>query len=74
MYIQGRIQTDNTMTRAIPESAIAIDGNRSFVFIAKREGDDWGFTPVEVKKNIHDGEWIAIDFLTEQKPDTQYAL
>ncbi len=74
MYIQGRIQTDNTMTRAIPESAIAIDGNRSFVFIAKREGDDWGFTPVEVKKNIHDGEWIAIDFLTEQEPDTQYAF
>ena len=74
MYIQGRIQTDNTMTRAIPESAIAIDGNRSFVFIAKREGDDWVFTPVEVKKNIHDGEWIAIDFLTEQEPDTQYAF
>lgn len=73
MYIQGRIQTDNAMTKAIPESAMAIDGNRSFIFIAKREGDDWSFTPTEVKKNIQDGEWIAIDFLTDQEPDAQYA-
>ena len=74
MYIQGRIQTDNTMTRAIPESAIAADGDKSFVFIAKKEGEDWEFMPVEVTKNIHDGEWIAIDFLTEQEPNTQYAF
>jgi len=74
MYIQGRIQTDNTMTTAIPESAIAADGEKSFVFTAKKEGEDWKFTPVEVTKGTHDGEWIAIDFLKEQEPDTQYAF
>ena len=74
MYIQGRIQTDNTMTTAIPESAIAADGEKSFVFTAKKEGEDWKFMPVEIKKGTHDGEWIAIDFLTEQEPDTQYAF
>lgn len=73
MYIQGRIQTDNTKTLAIPESAIAADGNRFFVFLAEKEGDNWAFTPYEVTKSTQDGEWIAIDFLTEQKPNAEYA-
>jgi cobalt-zinc-cadmium efflux system membrane fusion protein len=72
MYIQGRIQTDNTMTTAIPENAIAADGEKSYVFTAKKEGKDWKFTPVEITKGTHDGEWIAIDFLTEQEPNTKY--
>lgn len=74
MYIQGRIQTDNTLTRAIPESAIASDGNRSFIFTAKKEGGDWSFTPVEIKQSTHDGQWIAVDFLADQEPDTKYAF
>lgn len=74
MYIQGRIQIDNSMKMAIPESAIALDGNKSFVFAAKREGDDWSFVPIEVRKNTKDGEWIAVDFLTEQEPKTQFAF
>ena len=68
MYIQGRIQTDNSMTTAIPESAIAADGEKSF------EGEDWKFMPVEIIKGTHDGDWIAIDFLTEQEPNTKYAF
>jgi len=74
MYIQGRIQTDNSVTRAIPESAIAADGNRFFVFSAEKEGDSWAFIPIEVRKNTKDGEWIAIDFLMDQKPNTKYAF
>lgn len=74
MYIQGRIQTDNTITTAIPESAIAADGEKSFVFTAKKEGQDWKFMPVEITKVTHDGHWIAIDFLTEQQPGARYAL
>jgi len=74
MYIQGRIQTNNTMTTAIPESAIAADGEKSFVFSAKKEGEDWKFMPVEIIKGTHDGDWIAIDFLMEQEPNTKYAF
>lgn len=74
MYIQGRIQTDNSLTKAIPESAIASDGTKSFIFTAEKEGNDWSFTPVEIKKTTTDGEWIAIDFLTDQEPNTQYAF
>lgn len=74
MYIQGRIQIDNTKTLAMPESAIIANGNRFFVFSAEKEGDNWAFTPYEVTKNTQDGEWIAIDFLTEQKSNLEYAF
>ncbi len=73
MYIQGRIQTDNAKTRAIPESAIATAGNKSFVFTAEREGDAWSFKPVEIIKAINDGDWVGVTFLTAQDPNTQYA-
>jgi cobalt-zinc-cadmium efflux system membrane fusion protein len=73
MYIQGRIQTDNFKTAAMPESAIAADGNRSYVFSVKKEGDSWVFIPLEITKGTRDGEWIAIDFMIEKDPNTQYA-
>lgn len=73
MYIQGRIQTDNTLTQAIPESAIASNGNKSYVFTAKEEGDAWSFTPVEIIKGIDDGKWVAVTFLAAKDPDTRYA-
>lgn len=73
MYIKGRIQTDSSKTVAMPERAIAADGNRSFVFSVKKQGDSWAFTPLEIAKGIHDGEWIAVDFMIEQEPNTQYA-
>ncbi|MBT8275745.1 MAG: efflux RND transporter periplasmic adaptor subunit [Bacteroidia bacterium] len=73
MYIQGRIQTDNIMTTAIPESAIAADGNRFYIFSAENENDKWKFTPVEVTKGTQDMDWVAIDFLMEQEPKRKYA-
>lgn len=73
MYIQGRIQTENAQTIAMPEAAIAATGERFFVFSAEKEGEDWLFKPIEVIKENQDGEWVAIDFLTEQQPDTEYA-
>ncbi len=73
MYIQGRIQTENAQTIAMPEAAIAADGERFFVFSAEKEGEDWSFKPIEVTKGTHDGDWIAVDFLSEQEPNTKYA-
>ncbi|WP_276388297.1 efflux RND transporter periplasmic adaptor subunit [Eudoraea chungangensis] len=74
MYIQGRIQTDNTKTLAMPESAIAADGNRFFVFSSEKEDDNWAFIPYEIIKGTQDGDWIAITFLTEQKLNAKYAF
>ena len=74
MYIQGRIQTDNTKTLAMPESAIAADGNRFYVFSAEKEDVNWAFIPYEIVKGTQDGNWIAITFLAEQKSNEKYAF
>lgn len=73
MYIKGRILTDSNMTAALPESAIAKDGDRSYVFAVEKEGKNWNFVPVEITKSIQDGEWVAINFLDELKQHTKYA-
>ncbi|WP_088340309.1 efflux RND transporter periplasmic adaptor subunit [Robiginitalea sediminis] len=74
MYIQGRIQTDNTKTLALPESAIAADGNRFFVFSAEKENDNWAFTPIEITKGTQDGKWIAVNFLSKVVPNVKFAF
>ncbi|SCY18812.1 membrane fusion protein, cobalt-zinc-cadmium efflux system [Nonlabens sp. Hel1_33_55] len=73
MYIQGRIQEENVETTAMPESAIAVDGDKSYVFSAQREGDDWSFVPMEVTTGEKDGDWIAIQFLKTPEANTQFA-
>ena len=73
MYIKGRVLTNNNMTTALPESAIAKDGDRSYAFVVEKEDENWNFVPVEITKGIQDGEWIAVDFLTDQEPNTKYA-
>lgn len=73
MYIQGRIQIDNIQTIALPESAIVKDGDRSYVFSAEKENDDWSFSPVEVILGAKDGHWVAIQFLEDPKPHTTFA-
>lgn len=73
MYIQGRIEVDNIQTIAMPESSISIDGDTSYIFKAVREGDAWSFVPVEVISGEKDGEWVAIRFMTEPAPNSQFA-
>lgn len=73
MYIQGKIQTENTKTMALPESAIVKEGDRFFVFSAEKENEDWSFKPIEVLLGAKDGNWIAIQFSEDIKPNTKFA-
>ncbi len=73
MYIQGKIQVENTKTKALPESAIVKEGDRFFVFKAEKENDDWSFKPVEVLLGAKDGNWIAVQFTEEQDKTTKFA-
>ncbi|WP_158848072.1 efflux RND transporter periplasmic adaptor subunit [Algibacter sp. L1A34] len=73
MYIQGKIQTENTETMALPESAIVKEGDRFFVFSAERENNDWSFKPIEVILSAKDGNWIAVQFTEEQDKTTKFA-
>ncbi len=74
MYIQGKIQTENTKTMALPESAIVKEGDRFYVFSAERENDDWSFKPVEVLLGEKDSNWIAVQFSKDIKPNTKFAF
>ncbi len=73
MYIQGKIQTENTETMALPESAIVKEGDRFFVFSAERENNNWSFKPIEVILGAKDGTWIAVQFTEDINPKTKFA-
>ena len=73
MYIQGKIQVENTKTTALPESAIVKEGDRFFVFSAEKENEDWSFKPVEVLLGAKDGNWVAVQFTEEQDKITKFA-
>jgi len=74
MYIRGRIEIDNTRTMALPESAIAKDGEKSFVFTAEKEDGAWHFKPLEIVTGTNNGDWVAIDFLESVEPKTKFAF
>ena len=63
MYIQGKIQVENSKTRALPESAIIKDGDKYYVFFVEKENDDWSFKPVEIIIGAKDENWIEVQLL-----------
>ena len=73
MYIQGKIQVDNTQAKALPESAIFKEGDKHYIFSGEKENDDWSFKPVEVIVGEKDGKWVAIKFTEEIDENTKFA-
>ena len=73
MYIQGKIQVDNTQTKALPESAVIKEGERYYVFSVEKENDDWSFKPIEVVLGTQDGDWVSIQFIKDIESSTQFA-
>ena len=73
MYIKGKIQVENTVTKALPESAIIKEGDRFYVFSVEKENNDWSFTPIEVILGAKDDNWIAVQFTNEIEKNTKFA-
>ncbi len=73
MYIQGKIQVDNTQTKALPESAVIKEGDRYYVFSVEKENDDWSFKPIEVVIGTKDGNWVAVQFPEDIEKNTKFA-
>ena len=73
MYVRGRIAVDNNQSIALPQSAIAKDGDKYYVFTAEEEGDAWSFKPVEVIPGTEEGDWTSISLLQEVAEDTRFA-
>ncbi|AEH00170.1 efflux RND transporter periplasmic adaptor subunit [Lacinutrix sp. 5H-3-7-4] len=73
MYIQGKIQVDNTQTKALPESAVIKEGERYYVFSVEKENNDWSFKPIEVVLGTKDGDWVSVQFIEDIESNTQFA-
>lgn len=73
MYVQGRIIVDSNMAVALPESAVAKEGETFVVFTAEREGEAWSFKPIEVIPGITTGAWTKLEFLNPIAPNTKFA-
>lgn len=73
MYIKGKIQVNNKVTKALPESAIIKDGDRFFVFSVKKENNDWSFSPIEVILGTKDNNWIEVKFINQTEKNIKIA-
>ncbi len=73
MYIQGKIQIENTQKTALPESAIIKDGDKFYVFSVKKEKNNWSFKPIEVVVGEKDENWLSIQFNEEIEKNTRFA-
>lgn len=74
MYIQGRVETDNTKVVALPSSGIVKEGDSYYAFTAQKKGDKWTFSPIEVIINNEDAEWSAITFLDTVSANTRFVF
>lgn len=77
MYVQGKIYTENVLSYAIPEEGLVREGDKYFIFSAKKEQDhdeeQWAFEPIEVVPGISEDGWVEIKLLTPLEPATKIA-
>jgi membrane fusion protein, heavy metal efflux system len=75
MYVKGIILKEVDDSYALPESALARDGNRRYAFLAeKSEGNKWSLAPIEVVAGESMDGWVKVDFLQEIPADSFFAL
>ncbi len=73
MYVRGKIAVDDNRSIALPESAIAKDGDKFFIFSAEEEGDAWSFKPEEIIPGTKEGEWVEVKILKNLPKETRFA-
>ena len=58
---------DDVQSHALPESGVVREGDKYFIFTAKKENDngetEWAFEPVEVIAGTKDDGWIEVKLL-----------
>ena len=67
MYIRGRIMINDSQSYALPEAGVVREGEKYFIFTAKKENDngetEWAFEPAEVIAGTKYDGWIEIKLL-----------
>ena len=77
MYVRGRIMTDEVESYALPESGVMREGDKHFIFTAKKSkhhGEtEWTFTPIEVIAGKKQDGWVEVKLLKELPEGTLVA-
>ncbi len=78
MYVRGRIMVDKIEAFALPKEGVVRDGEKFYLFIAKKEeadnGDiEWEFEPAEIVIGNEDDGWIEVKPLKSIEEGTQVA-
>lgn len=78
MYVRGRIIVDDVQSYALPESAVFHEGDKDFIFSAKKENEngktEWAFKPIEVIIGSNDNGWLEIKLLKPLKKGITIAM
>ncbi len=76
-YVRGRIMVENDQSFALPEAGLVREGDKHFIFTAKKEMDDgvteWAFKPVEVIAGTNDNGWVEVKLLNPLQAGTNVA-
>lgn len=69
MYVEGRIVQNEKMAFAVPEEAIIMEGEQSFIFIAEKEGEseenNMSFRMIPVTLGLTDLGYVEINLPSE---------
>lgn len=74
MYIEGRILTEDSKSKAMPEKAIVKDADKHFIYRAIKEKKEWTFIPIPVKTGIKHHNWQSIELLEEVPTNAEFAF
>jgi cobalt-zinc-cadmium efflux system membrane fusion protein len=77
MYIRGRIMTEDVEHYALPEASVVREGEKYFIFTAKKENNNgetkWTFKPVEITTGVKGDGWVVVKLLNPLPKETKVA-
>jgi cobalt-zinc-cadmium efflux system membrane fusion protein len=64
MYVRGKVAITDRLSLALPKEAIAMDGERHYIFMAEqmeKDGElEWHFSPVEISVGVENNNWLEV--------------
>jgi cobalt-zinc-cadmium efflux system membrane fusion protein len=73
MYVRGRIIVNEELSMALPEEAVVREGNRSYIFKAHKEADEWEFKALEVREGVRSDAWTEIKLMKKAESKSLFA-
>lgn len=73
LYITGNIQVGEEKSTALPSTAIVSEGEKSYIFTAKKQANEWHFQPVAITTGKTDGDWVTVHLPTNFDTTQQVA-